>query len=529
MKKTTLTIAAIIIATVWTFSQSVTETRRIKTTALQIYENYKVVMSDLYSKSDYTEDNFMALFDDNTLLYNDIIPSNTPAQLSPKRYFQNFKANIKRIYPSFSNFRLGEPVSVENKWQIKCNFTGDTRFRTQKDMNYPEWSFNYTLTIEMDKRYDENKKVYENAKITNVQVDNPLKSFFIIENKENTPLVTKSGETLNGWDKEYQSRIFPEDKWKINDIQISKSGNNGNIFEYSKSSFSKNRADANFYQLNVQKIKKNIFGIGVGYDLNSSENKTSEANVENFQRSNALSFSLFYGKQIAHKEKSTLFFNVGLDLNIYSYKYSGVNSIIDSINDGAADDDKNLHYREIMNIPTNDEKVNITSISVPLSVQYLYQLSQNSRKPVFLSFELGVFAESALPSTKKENLNADFHGVYSVNFNGETQDVTFDHYYNYGNDILIDRTLKLDFRFDFGILGGVGLWFTLNNNNLLKLSISYRQGFNSSLKYNEDYDIPKHIPQGMTDDDRISQSLNTKQGLQNIYFGLSWVKTIGGK
>ena len=435
-------------------AQSVTETRHVKTTALQIYENYKVVMSDLYSKNDYTKDNFMALFDSKSVIYNDIIPSNNSTLLSPARYFENFKTNIKRIYPVFSDFRMGDPVSVDSKWQIKCYFTRRTRFRTQKDLNYPEWSFNYTMTVEMNKRYDDNKKVYENAKITSVEVDNPLKGFFIIENKENTPLVTKSGETLKDWDTEYQSRIFPEDKWKIKDIQVFEPDKD--IFGDDKTKYSKNRTDANFYQLSIQRLKKDIFGIGINYSPVALGNNTSETNIVNFKESSALSFSLFYGKQIVHKEKSTVFFNAGLELNRYSYKFS------------------------------TKENTNIFSVSVPLNVQYLYQLSsQHTKKPIFLSSELGVFAEHTLPATSKDSL-------------------------------------KLYSRFNYGILGGVGLWFTLDNSNLLKFDVSYRGGFNSLLRY-----FPQGSKYNNGDDKQLPQSTN--QSLQNIYFGISWVRTIGGK
>ena len=215
-----MTTIIILIATVSAFSQSVTETRHIKTTALQIYENYKVVMSGLHSRSSYTEDNFMALFERSAEIYNDIVPNNQPHQLSPTEYFTKFKASINRIYPDFSDFRMGEPVTAGNEWQIKCYFTRKTRFRTQNYLNYPEWSFNYTMTIEMDKSYNSANKVYENAKIVSIEVDNPLEKFFVIENKENIPLTTKSGEALKDWDEEYQSRIFPENKWKINDIQV---------------------------------------------------------------------------------------------------------------------------------------------------------------------------------------------------------------------------------------------------------------------------------------------------------------------
>ncbi|MCL2651490.1 MAG: hypothetical protein FWD60_10765 [Candidatus Azobacteroides sp.] len=394
MKKNILTTSAIIIATVSAFSQSVTETRHIKTTALQVYENYKVVMSGLHSKSSYTEDNFMTLFDKNTTLYNDILPDNNPQQLSPANYFAKFKASINRIYPDFSDFKMEEPVSVGDKWQIKCNFTRGTRFKTLKDMNYPEWSFNYTMTIEMDKRYDTNKKVYENARIESIDVENPLKGFFVLENKDNMLLTAKSGETLKEWDAEYNSRIFPEDEWKIKDIQVFDSGSNKNFFEYSKSRFSQNRSDTHFYQLATQTFPKNIYGIGV----NCSPFAFGK-NTKNY----AISLSLFYGKQIAHKERSTIFFNVGLDFNCYS--------------------------------DNNDKFI---SVSVPLSVQYLYQLSQNSKKPIFLSFELGAFGECTMDIQKKLKIG--------------------------------------DTKLDRGILGGIGFWTVLNESNMLKFNVSYKYG-----------------------------------------------------
>jgi hypothetical protein len=95
------------------------------------------------------------------------------------------------------------------KWRIKCSFTRATRFLTKKEMKYPQWVFNYTMTIEMDKRYDTGKKIYKDAAIINIAVDKPLEKYFIIENQENISLTAKSGETLTDWDEEYNSRIFP--------------------------------------------------------------------------------------------------------------------------------------------------------------------------------------------------------------------------------------------------------------------------------------------------------------------------------
>jgi len=486
MRKIIFTITAIIVAYVSAFSQSLTETRHIKTTALQMYEQYKVELSGLYSRSVYTEDHFMRLFESGAMIYNDILPDNYPQQLSPADYFAKFQANIMRIYPVFSDFKMGEPESKGNKWQIKCNFARGTRYRTQKDMKYPEWLFRYTLTIEMDKRYDANKKVYENAKIVSVDVENPLKGFFVIENKEHLPLAAKSGEMLKGWDEEYQSRIFPDDQWKIADIKVLESGNNDNIFTFSKNKFSKNPTDAHFYQVDVQKFKKNIMGIGINYSPVALGNKISEAFRDSIKHtSNALSLSVFYGKQFTHKEKSTMFFTFGLDFNRYYHQYN------------------RSYSSSSVKIDTLNEKINLISVSLPVSVQYLHQLIQQTKKPIFLSFELGVFAEYTLFSRSTYNLNVK--------------------YLTNGDRYFLEGGKTLAKRFNGGLFCGIGLWYALNENNLLKFNVSYKHGFNSPLKYDEDYVIAENK------DSYQSLLHSTKQGMRNIGIGISWVKTIGGK
>jgi len=480
MKNSILTAVVVIITTISAFSQSITETRHIKSTAFQIYENYKVVMSGLYSRSSYTEDNFMALFDDKAVLYNDIIPANTPEQLSPSEYFEKFKANINRIYPVFSDFKMGDPVSAGNKWQIQCCFTRTTRFRTQKDMKYPEWPFNYTMTIEMDQSYNDTNKVCENAKIVSVEVDHPLEKFFIIENKENIPLTTKSGEPLNDWDEEYQSRIFPNDKWKISDISVFESIIHDHIFEYSKGKLSKNKMDARFYQTEIHQFKKNIFGIGVNYCPIAWGNQINNEHANNYNvmtkyTPNTWSLSFFYGKQVFHKDKLTGFVNFGLDLNNYEYEYS---CTFDTQNSQA-------------NPESLIENISIVSASVPLSVQFLRQLSQQTKKQFYLSFELGVFVECTFSaSSELDNDNCE-------------------------------RSLLIP-SFDCGIFGSVGLWYALNGNNLLKFNVSYKHSNYSHLDYKGDSVIP-------SGNNKKSFLHETNQGLRNIYFGISWVRPIKGK
>ena len=536
---------AVVITCVSAFSQSVTETRRIKTTALQMYENYKVVISGLYSKGAYTEDNFMTLFESKAVIYNDILPDNTTQQLSPLGYFEKFRANVRRIYPAFSDFEMDEPVSVGNKWHIKCRFTRGTRFRTHDDMRYPEWFFNYTLTIEMDKSYNTINKVYENARIASLGVDTPLKGFFIIENKENIPLVTKSGEPLTDWDEEYQSRIFPEDKWRIYDIKVSESINKGNLFEFAKSKFSKNKTDAIFYQPDVQLFKKDIIGAGIhcGPGFGNKMNGKNNDKFKDIEHdSYALSFSFFYGRQIAHKDKSTLFFNVGLNFNRYVHKYGGT---IDTLTSQAFDSECAPYWRKIK-IDSLNETVTNMSLSIPLSIQYLHQLTQQTKHPVFFSCELGLFAEVPLYSTSKyKNLTGEYRGVYGK----EYFNVTMDHLYDYGRiENLNGQKDKLaTTKFNGGILGGIGLWYALNNNNLLKFSISYKCSFRPPLEYKEYKDEPETLPSSNDCNNNPNTNINgnyvifsdrnpdsyqsllhsTNKGMQNVGFGISWVKTIG--
>ena len=506
LRKTVFTIATIIMASVSASAQSLSEMRQIKTTALQIYENYKAVISGLYSRSVYTEDNFLALFDSQAALYNDILPDNQPQQLSPSGYFQKFQANVRRIYPAYSDFSMGEPVSAGNKWQIVCHFTRVTRFRTQKDRNYPEWTFNYTMTIEMDKRYDVNKKVFENAGIVSVAVDNPLTDFFIIENKENIPLAAQSGEMIKEWDEEYQSRIFPEDEWKMDDIRVV---NNDKIFEFSKGKFSKNQTDTNYYQLNVQRYKKNILGIGVNYSPLALGNKISMENDDNFEvfkyETSEFSLSFGYGKQIAHKGKSTVFVNFGLGLNWNLFKYNGKQDIIpyDVNNDGKP------NLRKIKIKLYNNEKINIISASVPFSVQYFYQLTQQMKKPIILSVELGAFAEVGLLSS----LNNIYIGGYKYYY-GTTDELS-------EPDKSSVIVVKLNSRLDGGIFGGVGLCYALNKSNLLKFSISHKYRFNLPIQL---FDTNVQ-----SDDGEVFLLHSVQQNMQNTGFGISWVKTIGRK
>jgi len=503
MRKSILTTALILIATVSAFSQTDTETRRIKTTAFQMYDNYKsVIRHDLNSQQPIAYDNFMNLFDKKALLYNDIIPANTPVQLSPENYFAKFKENIRRIDNEYSNFKIGEPVSVENKWQIQCSFTRETKLRTQNRFNYPKWVFHYIMTIEMDKTYNASKKVYEYAKIVNIEVENPLESFFIIENKENLPIISKWGDPIFDWDKDYQNRIFPKKQWNITDFLVPES----NIFEIVKSEFTPNATDEHFHQPVVKRFMKDIFGAGVNYTYvwgNRIKDTTNVVNPEApivTKHTSVLSLSFFFGKQIFNKKKSILFANAGLDLNFHFHTLR--------------------HSKDTIQIDNNYKIVNTTkecnpfnfSLSVPLSVQYLYQLTKQGNRPVFLSFELGGFFEY----TFSDSISIGFKYIdYATCHEYITPIDDFD--FNKKN------VLKQHFP-SGGIFGGVGLWVALNNSSLLKINLSYKYNFVSPLKNTEG------INMGLKDG-RADKFLlyHLENGMHNIGFGVSWIKIINKK
>ncbi|MDR1757401.1 MAG: hypothetical protein LBR51_00355 [Bacteroidales bacterium] len=524
MKKYVLTAVLLFAVVASVSSQSLTEKRRIKTTALQVYENYKVTLSSLYSKDNYTEDNFMSLFDDNTVLYNDIIPVNTPMRLSPYKYFTRFRENIRRIYPEFNKLSLGEPVSVGGKWQIKCHFSRAARFRTLNEMKYPRWSFDYTMTIEMDKRYDDDKKVYQDALITAIDVDKPLGKFFVIEKPQGSALLAK-GKPLTDWDEEYQSRIFPENEWKLSDIEPQ---NRETIFEFMNNyTWQPDTADNNFYVLKSYANKKEIiFGVGIhGCPMLAFGNQMSEKNKEWFKgidmTSSALSLSAFYGKQMLHKEKSTLLFKVGLDLNLYFYKYKG--SCTDSISkDKDIDGDENLDAISIK-IKSLNERITRLMLSLSVGVEYVHQLTTDAKKPIFLSFEFGVVLERRLSLRNKSDYMYDYHGIYTY-FGSK---VELDHELNYGDGLngkQVSQKLNSN-PFDFGIFGGVGLCFALNNSNLIKFGITYKQTFIAPVEDTE----TKYVLLNKDGNDKdIYTSLlkSTDKGLSNLYFGFSWIKTI---
>jgi hypothetical protein len=463
----------------------------------------------------------LELFEENASIYNDILPANQPQQLSPKDYFDKFTQSVKMNYAEYRNLKFQFPTPNGEKWEIKCSFSKDIRFKSQTGNYYPKWSFNYTVTIEMDKNYNQTYKIYENAKIKSIEVATRLSDFFIIENKEDlTVILDSAGDVIQDWDNDYRSRLFPKDDYNINNFKITISENQSNYFYTLEKKWTQNQSDEHFYYPEYHHLKKNIFGIGVNYSPFAFGNKISNTNAENFkdiqQRSNSLSLSFFFGKQIAHKKNTTWFFNVILDLNRYYYEYNGTNYT--EYQDIDADNDP---YLRKITINSLNEQINTFSVSIPLSVQFLIQITKSKKNPLFFSFELGALAEYTLYSKNKYNLNVNYHGLYDY-YGG----VEFDHYYDYGNfDVSGKQKLATvkDLQYNYGVFSKIGLWLALNETNLLKFNIAYKHCFKAPLKYKENFVLSENRNRY----ESLLQGVN--QNIRNIFVELSWISTINSK
>ncbi|MDR1793593.1 MAG: hypothetical protein LBR36_09205 [Bacteroidales bacterium] len=526
IQKINLCLAMFFLSNMLVFSQSVTEVRIIKTTALDVYEQYVGIINKLNDGSVYNEDNFLHLFDENATIYSDILPDKdrkTQPKLSPQEYFDKFTKNIEMIYCKDTNFDLQFPSLEQNQWTIKCEFVRQIRFKAKKHKlqyrneckcEYPEWQFNYIITITMDTVYDSQNKKFKNAKIQKIEVKDPLSDFFIIENMDKYNLVYEN-KKIDKWDKEYNSRMFSATDYNINRFTILSKNNENPYFQ--PLNLSQDKDDTRFYEIN--KSKKNLFGIGIDYAPISIEKKINSTVFPNItQKNQAFSFSIYGGIQLGQKSKTTTFFNIKPHFNFYQSKFNG-----DYITQYNAIDSDNDPYLRKINISSLFEKVNILTISIPVSFEFFFQLTKSQKNPVFFSLELGGYAEYRFFIQNKFNINAYYSAIYDY-FGG----IEFDKYYDYGyfdlnqNDISQSLKNKIN-SLDYGAFGALGLWFALNKNNLLKFSITYKHGFQAPMKFKTDY-VPS---ENYYTYETLLQNVNS--GLQNISFGLVWSRAISVK
>lgn len=487
-------------------SQSVTETRVVKTTALEVYENYISIIGNLYNGNVYNLDVFLSLFDENAELYNDILPENNPQILNPQQYYDIFTNNIKLSYYRYDKIELEFPTLKDDKWIIICEFGRQVRFKTYNKY-YPRWHFNYILTVTMDTVYDAKKKIYRNAKIQSISVKEPLTDFFIIENPHEY-ILEYNEETIDNWDKDYYSRTFSNKVVDKNLITVSdkKFFNAYDLIE--------DVENQNFFQ--IQKLKKDLFGFGIYYTPYGSGNRISHTAFPNIKQKNqGLSTELLYGLQLAQSNNSALFLNTKLNLNIYQNLFQGI-----YYTEYTSFDTDNDPYLRKIRINSLQERFYSFSASIPLSLEYLFRISKKPIHPYFISLEAGGFFEYRAWAINKISVKADYTGLY--NYYGG---VEFDHYYDYGHYVLNNKNVNQDIvskinDYDYGAFASIGMLFARDKNNLFKFNIIYKYGMQPLLLYRDNFIVSENH----TTYETLLQ--NSNQGIRNIYLGLSYIHTI---
>ncbi|MDE7090929.1 MAG: hypothetical protein K2O53_04320, partial [Bacteroidales bacterium] len=316
------------------------------------------------------------------------------------------------------------------------------------------------------------------------------------------------GFMIDDWEDETHSRLFHGSDYDISKMECL----SDNYFQPIERI--QDPRDSHIY--GFRRCRKNLFSVGVNYTPWGFGNNIAKDRFNGISEySQAISLSLFYGLQIGKAKQggSIWFLNIGLDVNRHYYKYSGSDytEYYDIDADGAS------YLRRIW-IDNLSEKVERLSASLPLSASYLLQLTKQRRNQIFLSFELGVFFEYTFLLKNKYSINADYHGLYDY-YGG----VEFDHYYDYGtfgqnNTQILARARDLNY--DYGAFGNVGCWLALDKSNMLKFHVGYKHGFNTPLKYKDDAII--------SENKQSYQSLlpSTKQGLRDLFLGVSYVRAI---
>jgi hypothetical protein len=224
----------------WANTQTIIEYRQIRLCAMDVFDNYRGTFSNLDAPDRYVKDNFLSLFSDSAVIYNDILPDNSPQELSPEEYYDTYIRLIKS-YAKFSNMELGKLYKRHDKWLIQVSFTKSFSLRYKHhDLSYPEYSLDYEMLVEMDKNpHYEKKATYSNReieekvhnpfineKIREIRVVEPLQEYFVIQlddtklPKELQGLYDNStGERIQIADKQNRA-LFDANKINKNDIEV---------------------------------------------------------------------------------------------------------------------------------------------------------------------------------------------------------------------------------------------------------------------------------------------------------------------
>ncbi|MBQ0141232.1 MAG: hypothetical protein KBT06_00280 [Prevotellaceae bacterium] len=254
-------------------------------------------------------------------------------------------------------------------------------------------------------------------------------------------------------------------------------------------------------------------GIGVGlFNMDGQLNKVYQLNDYKgiSCTCDKFSFGITYCKQIFDNTRIKSFLNSGINLNIAKYKYSGLYAMnYDTIDiDGDA-------YTRMVNIDLKSEKISTMDIMVPITVSFWYKLN----KPIYLSFEGGVFLSYLTSIRNDVEMDASYTGKYQYEFGT----IEFDHYYDYSSGYIHQQNVGIPKeinKFRYGLKGSLGLIYAINTDNLIKLDFSYQYGINPVMNYRDNMILSWSKNQYQS----IMQG--SGKGINSFLFCISYIKKI---
>lgn len=495
--KRILAISIVLLSTLTLSAQSVTEARAIRTTALLVYDRYVNLMGRLHDGTSSNEDNFLDLFaPGKDSLYNDILPNDRPRYLGAEGYFSNYIENITNATFSYSNFLIGNPRARGKQWSVDLHFSRTVNYVT-RDIRYPSWSFQYTMRIVMD-RTQNNDKVFDNAKIVSISVEDPFQNCVVVVNPERIPLKWQ-GRLIYDYDPQCNCWMEDMGRSDINSIQ-SNVDNSFNGLQVS------HKGTAHFYS----RQRYDLIGGGIAFAPFGFGNTLDDKFPDIKGSNNAFRVGGFYGLNLLSDDHNAGFLNIGIELTYKHFSYDGFfQAQIDTV-----DSDLDTYTRNIKG-DLIDESWNSLAITVPVTFSYLFNLTPGAKNHLYLSAEAGLYASFRALQSCSYQLSARYTGTYPQYWG-----IEMDHYYDYGDARLDEGKVEPDKglrKFDVGATLGIGLWYELNPQAFLRLDISARKGFVSETEYLDDYVL------SYSANDYTPVLRSSDNGLFDTYIGLSFI------
>ena len=503
MKKNILLLLFSMVGCATLCAQSAKDLRMARTTALSVYERYILVANSLRNGGDNVY-NFKDLFADRTdSVYNDILPLPGAPYLSCDVYCQNYTRSVKQAAFSYSDFSMEQPRLVGNKWIVTCHYKRTLTYRSKDGFQYPSWSFDYTMRIEMN-RAAGSDGLCGNPKIASITVSEPVEKYVVIMNPSRIPL---SWGGINSLPYDPKCDCWAGD---IGDKDVKGLSESISTPFAATTMTSRKPHFYTFYQ-----NTRNVIGGGVYYAPFAIDSKLDGQFAEIKENSNAWRLRGFYGINLTSSSKTAAFLNMGLEFANRNHTLSGTYEIhydaVDSDNDP---------YRRNIHANINEENIKIFSFGVPVTVSYLIRVAGSDERPHFFSVDAGLYASFKAITRHTLNMNADYTGTY--NYFGQ---IEFDHYYDYGHYDLNENNVVTDVKeqtnkFDAGVTLGLGFWFSVGKNSFLRADLTALKGLLPEMKYNSNY----RITENSTDYHTALQSSN--DGAMDFYIGISYIKSL---